>query len=78
MSSKNNFIEELILSVKDAGQEIIDKASDICGSSEGLSRLTITIDFDPNKMDMFIPTINVDKEYVSMRIINRLNRRENK
>lgn len=67
-----DWLTKLTRAVQDAGQEIIDRAPDIAGTSGLLSRMTITIDFNP-ETSMLIPTITVDKEYACKRAIDRLN-----
>lgn len=66
---------KLIRSVQDAGQEIVDRAPDIVGAGEMLSHMTITINFDP-EFNMLSPTIEINKEYLCKRAIDRLNGRE--
>ncbi len=62
----NNFRQKLIQAVKDAGQEIVDKAEGFVGPNNMLSRMSITIHFDPEQT-MYCPTINVDKTYICER-----------
>lgn len=66
----DNFQQKLIQAVKDAGQEIVDNAEDVVGSSSMLSNMTITIRFDP-EYDMYLPTIDVDKTYLCKRACDR-------
>ena len=68
------FHEKLVRTIQDVGQELIDNAKDYAGTSKWLSRMTITIDFDPeNGIDgMLTPEINVDKTYLCGRICERL------
>lgn len=42
-----NFKEGLIESIKIGGQMIIDNAEDIAGKTEYMSKLEISLDFDP-------------------------------
>lgn len=66
-----NFIERLKDTVRDVGQELIDRADDLVGNGERLSRMTITVDFEP-EYNMFAPTIEVHKTYACQRAIDRL------
>lgn len=68
---QEDWVVKLTKVVQDAGQEIIDRASDIVGTGEMLSRMTITIDFDP-AFQMLSPIIMVDKEYLCKRALERL------
>lgn len=67
----NDFIEKLTKTIQDVGQELIDNAEEIVGKKPLLSRMTITIEFDP-EFNMFSPTIEIDKEYLCKRAIDRL------
>lgn len=62
----NNFRQKLIQAVKDAGQEIVDKAEGFVGPNNMLSDMTITIHFDPEH-NMYYPTIDVNKTYLCER-----------
>ena len=66
----NDFHKKLIQAVKDAGQEIVDKAEDFVGSSNMLSDMTITIRFDPES-STWLPIIDVDKTYLCERACDR-------
>lgn len=67
----DNFQQKLIQAVKDAGQEIVDKAEDFVGSGNMLCNMTITVHFDP-EISMFCPTIDVNKTYLCERARDRL------
>ena len=67
----DNFQQKLIQAVKDAGQEIVDKAEGFVGPNNLLSYMTITIRFDP-EISMFCPTIDVNKTYLCERARDRL------
>ena len=67
----NDFNQKLAQAIRDAGQELIDQADDISGTNPMLSSLTITIYFDP-EWNMLNPTIDVDKEYLCRRAVDRL------
>ena len=67
----NEFHRQLTQTIRDVGQELIDNAEDISDTNPMLSRMTITIDFDP-ELNMRTPTITVDKEYLCKRAIDRL------
>ena len=67
----NEFNEKLAKTIQDVGQELIDNAEEIAGTKPLLSRMTITIEFDP-EFNMFSPTIEIDKEYLCKRAIDRL------
>ena len=68
------FHERLVRTIQDVGQEIINNAEDYAGTSPYISRMTITIDFDPeNGMGgMLTPEISVDKTYLCGTIVERL------
>ncbi len=69
------FHEKLVQSIKDVGQEIINNAEDYAGRSLYLSRLTITIDFNPEYAGvggMLNSEIDVDKTYLCGTIIERM------
>ena len=67
----NDFNQKLAQAIRDTGQELIDQAEDISGTNPMLSSLTITIYFDP-EWNMLNPTIDVDKEYLCRRAVDRL------
>lgn len=67
----NTFHEKLVQAVKDVGQDIVENAEDYVGSASMLSDMTITIRFDPN-FDMFAPTIEVEKNYLCKKAVDRL------
>lgn len=64
------FRDTLINAVKDAAQELIDRAEDIVGEPMLLSSMCITIDFD-SEFDMRMPEINVSKTFYSKRCEDR-------
>ena len=69
----DQFHDKLVRTIQDVGQEIIDNAEDYAGTTPYLSRMTITIDFDPENGagGMLTPEINVDKTYLCGTIIER-------
>lgn len=67
----DDWLTKLTTAVQDAGQEIVDRAPDIVGTGDMLSRMTITIDFDP-EFSMLAPTITVNKKYLCERAADRL------
>ena len=71
----DHFHEKFVQAIKDVGQEIIDNAEDYAGSSPYLSRMTLTIDFNPEYPPggMLNPEICVDKTYICGKIIKRMN-----
>lgn len=58
-----DFRKKLADSVKDAGLDLVNNADEYVGETDLLSSMTITIRFDPT-CSMFMPTINVDKDYI--------------
>ena len=68
------FHDKLVRTIQDVGQDLINNAEDYAGTSPYLSRMTITIDFDPeNGMGgMLTPEINVDKTYLCGTIVERM------
>lgn len=70
---KRSFRENLIQSVKDAGNQIANNAEDIVGQSDMLSDMTITITFDPST-SMLLPTIKIDKNYLCKERFDRVNK----
>ncbi len=72
----NDFHKRLAQTIRDVGEELIEQAEDISGTNPMLSRITITIDFDPD-FNMLNPTIEVNKEYLCKRAIDRLRKGEN-
>ena len=70
----DQFYDKLVRTIQDVGQDLINNADDYAGTSSYLSRMTITIDFDPkNGMGgMLTPEINVDKTYLCGTIVERL------
>lgn len=71
----NDFHKRLAQTIRDVGEELIEQAEDISGTNPMLSRITITIDFDPD-FNMLSPTIEVNKEYLCKRAIDRLRKGE--
>lgn len=67
----DDWLTKLTTAVQDAGQEIVDRAPDIVGTGDMLSRMTIVIEFDP-EFRMLSPTITVNKEYLCKRAVDRL------
>ena len=61
--------------IRDVGEELIEQAEDISGTNPMLSSIMITIDFDP-EYNMLNPTIEVNKEYLCKRAIDRLKKGE--
>lgn len=70
-----DFHKRLAQTIRDVGEELIEQAEDISGTNPMLSSITITIDFDP-EYNMLNPTIEVNKEYLCKRAIDRLNKGE--
>ena len=70
----DQFHDKLVRTIQDVGQDLINNAEDYAGTSPYLSRMTITIDFDPeNGMGgMLTPEISVDKTYLCGTIVERL------
>lgn len=60
------FHEKLVRAIQEAGSDIVNNAEDYAGTTPYLSRMTITIDFDPEKGvgGMLTPEINIDKTYL--------------
>ena len=60
------FHEKLVRAIREAGQDIVSNAEDYAGTTPYLSRMTITICFDPENGigGMLTPEINVDKTYL--------------
>ena len=60
------FHEKLVRAIQEAGQDIVDNAEDYAGTTPYLSRMTITIDFNPEQGvgGMLTPEINIDKTYL--------------
>jgi len=71
----NDFHKRLAQTIRDVGEELIEQAEDISGTNPMLSRITITIDFDPD-FNMLSPTIEVNKAYLCKRAIDRLRKGE--
>ena len=61
--------ERLVAMVKASAQELIDRAEDLVGEADLLSRLDITIRCP---VDGEIPAIEVTKEYISRRCLSLL------
>lgn len=70
-----DFHKRLAQTIRDVGEELIEQAEDISGTNPMLSSITITIDFDP-EYNMLNPTIEVNKEYLCKRAIDRLKKGE--
>ena len=70
-----DFHKRLAQTIRDVGAELIEQAEDISGTNPMLFSITITIDFDP-EYNMLNPTIEVNKEYLCKRAIDRLNKGE--
>lgn len=70
-----DFHKRLAQTIRDVGKELIEQAEDISGTNPMLSSITITIDFDP-EYNMLNPTIEVNKEYLCKRAIDRLKKGE--
>lgn len=62
------FHEKLVRAIQEAGSDIVNNAEDYAGTTPYLSRMTITIVFDPEKGvgGMLTPeiNINIDKTYL--------------
>lgn len=71
----NDFHKRLAQTIRDVGEELIEQAEDISGTNPMLSTLTITVVFDPD-FNMLNPTIEVNKEYLCKRAIDRLRKGE--
>lgn len=67
------FHEKLVQTIKDVGQEIIDNAEDYAGTTPLLRDLTIMITFDSEYNMILNPNINIQKNYLSKRVIDRMN-----
>lgn len=67
------FHDKLIQTIKDVGQEIIDNAEDYAGTTPLLRDLTIMITFDSEYNMILNPNINIQKNYLSKRVIDRMN-----
>ena len=67
----NTFHEKLVQAVKDVGQDIIDNAEDYVGSANMISEMIITARFGPG-FDMLAPTIEVEKNYLCKKAVDRL------
>lgn len=70
-----DFHKRLAQTIRDVGEELIEQAEDISGTNPMLSSITITIDFDP-EYNTLNPTIEVNKEYLCKRAIDRLKKGE--
>lgn len=70
----DSFHDKLVQTIRDVGQEIINNAEDYAGTSPYISRMTITIDFDPENgmRGMLTPEISIDKTYLCGTILERL------
>lgn len=70
----DSFHDKLVQTIRDVGQEIINNAEDYAGTSPYISRMTITIDFDPENgmRGMLTPEISIDKTYLCGTILKRL------
>lgn len=70
----DSFHDKLVQTIRDVGQEIINNAEDYAGTSPYISRMTITIDFDPENgmRGMLSPEISIDKTYLCGTILERL------
>lgn len=60
-----NFKEGLIEAIKVAGQMIIDNAEDIAGKTEYISRLGISVDFDPEMQS--VPELTITRSHLPSR-----------
>ena len=67
------FHDKLVQTIKDIGQEIIDNAEDYAGTTPLLRDLTIMITFDSEHNMILNPNINIQKNYLSKRVIDRMN-----
>lgn len=67
------FYDKLVQTIKDVGQEIIDNAEDYAGTTPLLRDLTIMITFDSEYNMILNPNINIQKNYLSKRVIDRMN-----
>ena len=61
--------EEMIRQVREAGESLIKNAESIVGSEEFLQSIDITVYINPVER---IPSINVSKEFLPERYIERL------
>lgn len=68
---QKDFRRKLVQVVKSVGLDICENAEAYVGNADLLSRMTITISFDP-EFDMLCPTINIDKDYLSKRAMDLL------
>lgn len=60
--------EEMIRQVREAGESLIKNAESIVGSEEYLQSIDITVYINPTDR---VPTINVNKEFLPERYIER-------
>lgn len=68
---QKEFHNRLVKSLKAIGLDISDNAESLIGDTPLLSSLTIIINFDP-EFNYLCPTINVNKEYLSKRVLDLL------
>ena len=73
---EKEFRTMLVDMVKAAGQEIIDRAEDLVGEGDLLSDFDISIQFPINENYRLnaVPTIEVNKSYLSKPILDILNK----
>lgn len=71
----NKFKEMLTNAIKDTGQELINMAEDIASDADKnlISKVTITVSFDPERCTTELPFINIEKEYLCKTAIDRCN-----
>lgn len=67
--TKNNRYAQLLTErVKAAGQEVIDRASDLVGDGELMSHFEIILHFEQD----YAPEIEVVKKFINKKVIERI------
>lgn len=72
MGRKNPYREEVVQSIKDAGQELIDMAEDMVSpNTDKITGFRIEIDILPRDENIHIPEIIFETSVLSKRVMER-------
>lgn len=72
MGRKKPYREEVVQSIKDAGQELIDKAEDMVSpNTDVITGLRIEIDIRPRDENIHVPEIRFETSVLSKRVMER-------
>lgn len=72
MGRKKPYREEVVQSIKDVGQELIDRAEDMVSpNTDKITGLRIEIDILPRDENIHVPEIRFETSVLSKRVMER-------